>query len=211
MLFSYYISKIKKEVFKLKKETIKYIIRAIKIILFILIVIFLLSSCKKENLSNPDINEVLLSIKNYSCSMSISIYSNKNSTTYVANQVYSYPSTYSMEFIDPDGIKILYSGSSLNIKSGRFNIDKTIENYDNINQNPLFLSYFLNSYFSVEKNDNIIVDSNSVNLILPENNPYLVSAKLVLENGIPKSLTYFDKNGTEKVNIIYNEFKLNRA
>ena len=27
------------------------------------------------------------------------------------------------------------------------------------------------------------------------------------ENNLPASLTYFDKNGTAKVNIIYNEFK----
>lgn len=194
----------------MKKEYIKHIIRAIKIMFFILL-IFLLSACKRENLSNLDINEVLLSIKNYTCSMSIHVYSNKNSTSYTANQIYCYPSTYSMDFTDPDKMKISYQGSSLNIKSERFNIDKTIENYDNINQNPLFLSYFLNAYFSSEENGNITVDSNSISLILPENNPYLTSAKLVFENGIPKSLTYFDKNRTEKVNIIYNEFKLNRT
>ena len=50
-------------------------------------------------------------------------------------------------------------------------------------------------------------EENKISLILPENNSYLYSATLYFENNLPASLTYFDKNGTAKVNIIYNEFK----
>jgi len=176
-----------------------------KIIIFsCLIVIFTACSTKKQP---SDINEILMSLKNYSCSMQVESFSNKNTVTYNAHQIYQYPNNYSMEFNDIDKTLLSYNNNTLYISSNKLNILKSIENYPNINQNPLFLSYFLNTYFNLPPENISSKSLSEVSIILPQNNALLYKATLILENNIPNSLTYFDKNEIPKVNIIYNEFK----
>ena len=112
-----------------------------------------------------------------------------------------------MEFLDDDNFKVSFDKNILNISSEPLGISSTSLNYPEINTNPLFLSYFINTYFNSESSKDITTEENKISLILPENNSYLYSATLYFENNLPASLTYFDKNGTTKVNIIYNEFK----
>ena len=45
-----------------------------------------------------------------------------------------------------------------------------------------------------------------VSIKLPNNNAYLSHATLLLKDNLPYSLTYFDKNNQEKINILYNKF-----
>jgi len=176
-----------------------------KIIIF-LCVLFMFTACSAKK-QTTNVSDILISIKNYSCSMQIESFSNKNTVTYNANQTYQYPDNYLMEFNDPDKTTISYNTGSLSIGSTKLNILKNIQNYQNINQNPLFLSYFLNTYFNTSQENILTSTINEVSVILPTNNPYLYTATLKLENEVPSSITYFDKNGTPKVNIIYNEFK----
>ena len=176
----------------------------IKFIVFFLF--FLLTSCAphKEVISP---NDILLSIKDYTCKMSITYFSNKNTTEYNALQSYTSNGTYSMEFLDDDNFKVNFDKNILNITSEPLGISSTSLNYPELNTNPLFLSYFINTYFNLESSKDILTEENKISLVLPENNSYLYSATLYFENNLPASLTYFDKNGTAKVNIIYNEFK----
>lgn len=170
-----------------------------------LIFIFMLTSCTvKSPCKTP--NELLLSIKNYSCKMQISSFSNKNSTEYLALQSYSSLGKYSMEFLDNENLKISYENSVLNITSNLF--DKTLEekDYPELNKNPLFLSYFINTYFNLENSNNVKTTANSIYMTLPDSNDIIYSAELTFNNDLPHTLTYFDKNGNIKVNIIYNEF-----
>ena len=176
-----------------------------KKILFICLIL-LLSACTK-NTSSKTPNELVLGIKDYSCKMKISYFSNKNNSEYNALQNYSASGKYYMEFLDDTNLKISFENSILNISSAS-NSSITNENYSELNQNPLFLSYFLNTYFNIEESEKIKIDENSIFLNLPSYNDYLVSAKLTFNNNLPCSLTYFDKNGNVKVNIIYNEFTL---
>ena len=176
-----------------------------KIIVFLCFLsIFTGCSIKKPA---TNVNDILLSIKNYSCSMQIESFSNKNTVAYLATQTYQYPNNYLMEFNDSDNTVISYNSGSLSIGSTKLNILKNIQNYENINQNPLFLSYFLNTYFNTTPENILTSTLDEVSILLPSNNPYLYKATLKLENGTPLSITYFDTNGTPKVNIIYNEFK----
>lgn len=177
-----------------------------KKIIIILCSILVLSSCSHKK-QTKDINEILMSLKNYTCSIQIESFSNKNTITYKATQTYQYPDNYLIEFNDADKTTISYKTNNLYISSENLNIFTEIKNYQNINQNPLFLSYFLNTYFNIPK-ENILTNTlKEVSIILPTNNPYMNKATLKLENNIPISITYFDKNETPKVNIIYNEFK----
>ena len=180
----------------------------IKFIMIVLIV--LLTACTKD-VTPISPNDILLSIKDYSCKMNITYFSNKNTTEYIATQTYSSDGIYSMEFLDNENFKITYDKNSLNIASLPLNISSTTLNYPEINSNPLFLSYFINTYFNSEESNNITIEENKISMTLPDNNSYLYSSTLSFENNLPASLTYFDKNGTPKVNIIYNEFKSSKS
>lgn len=165
----------------------------------------ILSACSNETIIKSP-NALLLEIKDYSCKMRIYSYSNKNSTEYSAIQSYSSSGKYSMEFLDNENLKINYENSILNITSKLFNNELKLENYTELNQNPLFLSYFINTYFNTEETGNIQITQNSIHIMLPNYNNELYSAELTFNNNLPYTLTYFDKNGNEKVNIIYSEF-----
>lgn len=177
---------------------------------FIILLLVFLTACSPKNITMSP-NDILLSIKNYSCKMNITYFSNKNTNEYIATQAYSSDGIYSMEFLDEENLKINYDKNSLNIASNPLNISSLTSNYPEINTNPLFLSYFINTYFNCEKTDNITVEENKISIILPENNNYLYSSTLLFKDNIPYSLTYFDVNGETKVNIIYNEFESSKS
>lgn len=172
---------------------------------FIILSIIFLCSCSKEN-EPQNVNELLMSIKNYDCSMNITFHSNKNLVTCIANQTYTYPEKYSINFLDNTNFSISYSNKMLTICNNFLNLTENKNNYENINTNPLFLSYFLNSYFN-SKPENIITSNfDEISIILPNNNSYLESASLKLKDNIPSSLVYYDKNKNPKINIIYTKF-----
>ena len=176
-----------------------------KIITILLILI--LSACS-NNPTQKTPDEILLSIKDYSCKMQILSTSNKNVTNYLASQSYSSAGQYSMEFLDKENLKIDYENSILRITSSLFENNFEIQNYKELNQNPLFLSYFIHTYFNLEESSLIEKNDNSIHITLPNYNNYMHSAKLTFNNNLPYTLTYFDENGNERVNIIYNEFTL---
>ncbi len=171
------------------------------IIIFSLI---FLCSCQKQT-TPQDINALLMSIKNYDCNMEISFHSNKNIITCSANQTYNYPDNYSLQFSD-DALSLSYSEKMLTLANNFLNLSTGYENYENLNTNPLFLSYFLNSYFNSSSENILESNLQKVSINLPNNNSYLSHATLELQNNIPYSLTYYDKNNKPKINIIYNKF-----
>jgi len=175
-----------------------------KKIIFLIFMLLLTACGNKITPKTP--NEILLSIKNYSCKMKISYFSNKNETEYLATQSYSSTGKYSMEFLDTENLKLNYENSKLNISTTLFENNLELENYKDLNQNPLFLSYFINTYFNEEQTTNTTITENSIDINLPNHSSNLTSAKLIFENGKPHILTYFDANGNKKVNIIYSEF-----
>ena len=61
----------------------------------IIFMIFLLTSCSPKT-STISPNDILLSIKDYTCKMNITYFSNKNTTEYTATQAYSSDGIYSM-------------------------------------------------------------------------------------------------------------------
>ena len=175
----------------------------------IITLLLLLAACHKTP-PQKDLHEVLLSLHHYSCRFDVTFHSNKNTTTHTAIQEYNADGNYYMEFLDSDQLKIQYSDNNLQLSSNLFATQYTTQ-YEERNQNPLFLSYFLNRYFTAEDSSILSQTQNSVTLKLPEHNTYLHQATLTLENNLPKTLTYLDKNGTPRVNIIYSEFVSNSS
>lgn len=182
--------------------------KLLKILCFFCVLIFL-TSCHKPA-SQKDIHELLLSIHHYACRFDVTFHSNKNSNTYTAIQEYNADGSYYMEFLDPDQLKIQYSDNTLHLSSNLSSTQYT-QSYQELNQNPLFLSYFLNHYFNTEDSSILSKTPTSVTLKMPQYNDYLYQATLTIENNLPKTLTYCDKNGTPKVNIIYSEFQSNSS
>ncbi len=166
-----------------------------------LLFLLLLVSCNKKH-EIKDIDTLLMSIKNYTCETRIERFSNKNVLVFNAKEKYEYPDKYSLYF--DDNTNISYINNVLSIQNGKIDAKKEILDYQNINKNPLFLSYFLNTYFN--NKDAAIKDNSEITIILPSNNTYLYKATLKVNNNVPHSLTYFDKNDTTLVNIIYNKF-----
>ncbi|MBP3284675.1 MAG: hypothetical protein J6M02_04170 [Clostridia bacterium] len=178
--------------------------------LFLLFCLLLgLTSCQKQGPSK-DIHEILLSIHHYACRFDVTFCSNKNTNTYTAIQEYNEDGSYYMEFLDSDELKIRYSDNILQLSSPLFPIEISYP-YEELNQNPLFLSYFLNRYFNCEDSSVLSRTKSSVTLKMPDYNDYIDHATLTVENNLPKTLIYFDKNGTPKVNIIYSEFVSNSS
>jgi hypothetical protein len=98
------------------------------------------------------------------------------------------------------------SEKMLTLVNDFLNLSTSYENYENLNTNPLFLSYFLNSYFNSVSENILECNSEKVSINLPSNNSYLSHATLTLNNNTPYSLTYYDKNNKPKLSIIYNKF-----
>jgi len=137
--------------------------------------------------------------------MDITFHSNKNDINCSAKQIYNYPGTYSLHFFD-NNLSLTYSEKMLTLANNFLNLSESYENYENLNTNPLFLSYFLNSYFNSSTENILESNLEKVSINLPTNNPYLSYATLTLQDNTPRTLTYYDKNNNPKVNIIYNEF-----
>jgi len=146
-----------------------------------------------------------MSIKNYDCTMDITFYSNKNEIICLASQTYQYPNNYSLQFSD-SSLSLSYSEKMLTIANNFLNLSTNYENYENLNTNPLFLSYFLNSYFNSSSENILESNLQKVSINLPNNNSYLSHATLTLQDNTPYSLTYYDKNNKPKLNILYNKF-----
>ena len=178
-------------------------------ILIFLTLLTILTSCHKPA-PQKDIHELLLSIRHYACRFDVTLYSNKNSNTYTAIQEYNADGSYYMEFLDPDQLKIQYNNNTLQLSSNLSTTQYT-QPYQERNQNPLFLSYFLNHYFNTEDSSILSKTSTSVTLKMPQHNDYLYQATLTIEDNLPKTLIYTDKNGTPRVNIIYSEFQSNSS
>lgn len=137
--------------------------------------------------------------------MDITFYSNKNEVTCLANQTCKYPDNYSLQFSD-NGLSLSFSEKMLTLANNFLNLSTNYENYENLNTNPLFLSYFLNSYFNSSTENVLESNLQKVSINLPNNSSYITYATLELQNNLPYSLTYYDKNNKPKINIIYNEF-----
>jgi len=172
--------------------------------LLIILSLIFLCSCQKQ-FEPQDINALLMSIKNYDCTMDITFYSNKNEIICLASQTYQYPNNYSLQFSD-SSLSLSYSEKMLTIANNFLNLSTNYENYENLNTNPLFLSYFLNSYFNSSSENILESNLQKVSINLPNNNSYLSHATLTLQDNTPYSLTYYDKNNKPKLNILYNKF-----
>ena len=105
----------------------------ISIIFIIFIIIISFFNYKKQNSGNnisksiTDYKQNILNISSYEATISVEIYSNKNTNKYIIKQWYSSPNIFKQEVQAPENIKgliTIYDGSKLEIQNTNLNLSK---------------------------------------------------------------------------------------
>ena len=198
------------------------IITIIAAILIIAITIFLFNlntnKTKKikigNNSTSQEIVDYILNIQSYEAQVEIEVKSNKNSNKYKIKQTYINSQENSQEVLGPsniEGVKIVREGNILKIENTKLSITKIIEDYQDLTQNNLDLSAFIENYkFNSnskfrEEDNQIIMETTAQN----ENNYQKYETLYVSkEDGKPTRMEIKDINQNIIIYIIYNEIKI---
>jgi len=201
----------------------KIIIFSILIIIVILIIIFFVkkaynSSVTGNNIGNKtveDIKDYILNISSYEAEIEVTVNTNKNTNKYILKQNCVMPDIFTQEVIKPENIKNLktiYDGKTLKIENTKLNLTKIYEEYENIANNTLFLSTFIENY---KNDDGATLKTNNEEIILEcsvqNNNKYQEKQILYISKstGMPIRMEIKDFNKNTSVYILYNEIKIN--
>ena len=180
-------------------------------IFFIQIVYKFVRSGNNINKSTDDLIEYILNISSYEAKIEATINSNKTTNKYILEQYYKAPN-YSKQIVkEPtniENLEIIYNGMNLEIKNTNLGLSKIYENYNYINDNLLWLNFFIENCkskgYSVEVlEDEVIINSNI--------EKYNYKGKLYLNTKtlLPNKIEIIDKNNQNKIYIEYKEIKLN--
>jgi len=194
--------------------------RKIKIFLVILLIIFVFfihqvyKTIKNGNTiikSETDLIEYILNISSYKATLEVTVNSNKTTNKYILEQTYLEPH-YSKQVVkEPENIKdlqIIYDGKKIEIKNTNLGLSKIYENYTYLNENILWLNYFIN----ICNNKGYIIEENDDEIILIakiEQYNYKGMLYINKKTSLPTKIEIFDNSNKSKVYIEYKEIKLN--
>ena len=160
--------------------------------------------------SSEDLIEYILNISSYEAKLEVTVQSNKTTNKYVLEQYYLEPN-YSKQVVkEPENIEnleIIYNGNNLEIKNTNLSLSKIYENYNYLNENILWLNFFIDNYqnnYNVEENDDEIILSTKIE-------KYNYRAKLYFskKTSLPIKIEVLDNSNQTKIYIEYKEIKLN--
>ena len=188
------------------------------IFLIISILIFFMQIAYKSirtgnniNKSADDLIEYILNISSYEAKMEVTINSNKTTNKYVLEQYYMKPN-YSKQVIkEPrnlENLEIIYDGKKIEIKNTNLGLSKFYENYNYINDNLLWLSFFIENCnskgYTLEFLENKIIIKSDIE-------KYNYKGKLYIDSrtSLPNKIEIIDNNNQNKIYIEYKEIKLN--
>ena len=199
--------------------------KKILIIIFIFILTIILgiifsknmikNSKNGNNMSSQEIVDYILNLNYYKSTVTINVNSNKNKNKYILKQEFNLENGCTQEVIEPAniaGVKITKKDGNLVIENSSLDLSKIFENYNELEENFLDLSSFINDYKNYDKSnfeekENIIIMRTKNNT----NNKYIQNKTLYInkENKKPSKLIIEDNNKNVTVNIEYNEIELN--
>lgn len=198
----------------------KYLLIIIFIILFIILgIIFSKNMIKNSkngnNMSSQEIVDNILNLNYYKAKFTVNINSNKNKNKYILLQEYNLGKDSVQEVLEPSniaGVKITKKDGNLLIENSKLDLSTIFENYNDLEENYLDLSSFINDYKNYdnsnfeEKDNQIIMRTKNSG-----NNKYTQNKILYInkENKKPSKLVIEDNNKNVTVNIEYNEIDLN--
>ena len=186
------------------------------ILLAILISIFLIQFVYKTirtgnniSKSSNDLIEDILNISSYEAELEVTINSNKTTNKYILHQYYFEPNLSKQIVKSPsniEGLEIIYNGNKLEIKNTNLGLSKIYENYTYLNDNVLWLNFFIESCntnkYSTEETENTIVLSTKIGKY---NGKLYINKK----TNLPTKIEILDNSNQAKIYIEYKEIKLN--
>ena len=154
--------------------------------------------------------DYILNIRSYEATLQVTVQSNKTTNQYLLEQFYLAPNYAKQIVKEPSNIanlETVYDGKSLKIKNTNLGLDKIYQNYAYLNENTLWLSFFLENYqkngTATESQDEIILSCHTLS--------GKDSQKLYLnkKTALPTKLEIIDNSNQMKIYIEYKEIKLN--
>lgn len=195
--------------------------QCIKIFIIILLIVFTIifflnitykSITTGNNItkSTNDLIEYILNISSYEAKLEVTVNSNKTTNKYILEQYYLEPN-YSKQIVkgpkNIENLETIYNGNSLEIKNTNLSLSKIYENYNYLNNNLLWLNYFLERYkekYEVEENNEEIILKGNI-----EGNNYKSMLYINKKTSLPSKIEIYDNNNQNKIYIEYKEIKLN--
>ena len=206
---------------KYNKKKLVIFITSIILVVAIVIGLFIkfnnnMAKVKKigNNSTSQEIVDYVLNINSYEAEVDVEVKSNKNSNKYKIKQTYISKEENSQEVIEPSniqGVKIIKEGKNLKIENTKLSITKIIEDYQDITENNLDLSSFIENYkFNPdskfkEENNQIIMETTATT---KNNYQKFETLYVSKENGNPVKMEIKDTNQNIIIYIIYNEIKI---
>ncbi len=163
--------------------------------------------------SAENIIEYILNINSYEAELEVEVNSNKNINKYKIKQEYK-DNTFKQEILEPQQIKGIittYDGKNLKIENTNLSLTKLYNDYQNLNNNVLWLNSFVEEY---KKDNNSEYEENDTQIILSnkqENtNRYTTYKKLYIDKKTlkPTQLQIQDDNKNIRIDILYKEIKI---
>lgn len=199
----------------------------IKVIIFLIIVIFVIFLASKflikkpiknfkigNNNSSQEIVDYILNISSYEATIDMTVCSNKNENRYKIKQIYHGKDNSTQEIIEPsniEGVKIIHEGNKLKIENSKLNLVNILENYQYIADNCIDLNTFIGD-FKNDQNSNIIEENDIIILetISRSENKYTKYKQLKIDKktGNPLQMEIKSDNKKTTIYILYNEVKI---
>ena len=104
-----------------------------------------------NNISEKDFTDIL-NISSYEATVSVEVYSNKNTNKYIIKQSYKEPRTFKQEILEPSNIKgvtIIYDGEKTILENKALNLKTLYENFGGEPSNLSLIS-FINEFKTSE-------------------------------------------------------------
>lgn len=169
--------------------------------------------------SYKDIQEALMNMESYTSNLTITYISNKGETEYSVLQTVKKDGRYILETTAPEdlaGSFIIYDGNLI-WQYNPHNEEKiSVADKEKMERQQISIFTFLENHLNSQ---DITVETSATDesiytvleAVIPSNNTYFSTEKLWLNNSsnMPEKLVIYDKDGAERVIVVFNDFTYN--
>lgn len=190
-------------------------------IVVLVALLLLLSGCKQS--TNEEIyykiQKKLNTIESYQCIAKIQVNNQGQETEYVFQQTFKAPNQYRLEVLAPEGLKgnlTIYNGKTAWLKHPSINQTWKIDNFQQSQEQLMFIGYFLKNYISSKESDYEVEEVEGEKYLvmetsIPGGNYYFASQKLWVrtKDALPLKLLIYDEKKNIRFKVYYSDFVYN--